>query len=118
MHLHGHDFYVLGSAANRTWDGNVTSLRFSNPTRRDTVMLPSLGYLVLAFESDNPGIWLMHCHVPFHVSAGFALQFLERRDEILQNVDTAAVEEHCSAWQTYAAVSVQETVGDSGVRLH
>jgi drug/metabolite transporter superfamily protein YnfA len=26
-------------------------------------MLPGGGYLVLAFVTDNPGAWLMHCHI-------------------------------------------------------
>ncbi|KAF2271885.1 uncharacterized protein EI97DRAFT_497001 [Westerdykella ornata] len=118
IHLHGHDFHVLGSARNRTWDGDISTLRFSNPPRRDTAMLPSLGYLVLAFESNNPGIWLMHCHVPFHQSQGFALQFLEREDEILQMIDTAAVEDRCVAWREFATARIEHTPGDSGIRLH
>lgn len=31
----------------------------NNPIRRDTATLPAGGYLVLAFESDNPGAWLV-----------------------------------------------------------
>lgn len=61
MHLHGHDFYVLGSG-----QGNFSSpsqLNFVNPTRRDVAMLPANGWLVLAFETINPGAWLMHCHI-------------------------------------------------------
>ena len=60
IHLHGHDFYVLGAGtgifANQT-------LNYVNPPRRDVAMLPLNGYLVLAFITDNPGAWLMHCHV-------------------------------------------------------
>lgn len=41
-------------------------------------MLPAGGWLVLAFETDNPGAWLMHCHIAWHVSEGLAVQFLER----------------------------------------
>lgn len=31
--------------------------------RRDVASLPGGGYLVLAFKTDNPGSWLMHCHI-------------------------------------------------------
>lgn len=62
VHLHGHDFHVLGSG-NGTWDGTTTGLTFTNPTRRDVTTMPAGGYLILAFFSDNPGTWLMHCHV-------------------------------------------------------
>jgi FtsP/CotA-like multicopper oxidase with cupredoxin domain len=62
IHLHGHDYYILGSGTG-TWDGTATGLAFSNPTRRDTATLPAGGYLLLAFPADNPGMWVMHCHI-------------------------------------------------------
>jgi FtsP/CotA-like multicopper oxidase with cupredoxin domain len=62
IHLHGHDYYILGSGTG-TWDGTATGLAFSNPTRRDTATLPDGGYLLLAFPADNPGMWVMHCHI-------------------------------------------------------
>ncbi|KAH8727984.1 multicopper oxidase-domain-containing protein [Phaeosphaeriaceae sp. PMI808] len=83
IHLHGHDFYVLDQAENAIWTGDISRLQTANPIRRDTATLPIKGYLVLAFESDNPGAWLMHCHIPFHISAGLGVQFLERASEIL-----------------------------------
>ncbi|KAF2744007.1 multicopper oxidase [Sporormia fimetaria CBS 119925] len=82
IHLHGHDFYILDAAANATWSGDTSRLNFKNPPRRDTANLPAAGYLVLAFQTSNPGAWLMHCHIPFHLSAGFGMQFLERGEEV------------------------------------
>jgi FtsP/CotA-like multicopper oxidase with cupredoxin domain len=61
IHLHGHDFFVLAQGTG-TYSSNV-ALTLSNPPRRDTAMLPASGYLVIAFETDNPGAWLMHCHI-------------------------------------------------------
>jgi FtsP/CotA-like multicopper oxidase with cupredoxin domain len=26
-------------------------------------MLPPGGWLVIAFQTNNPGAWLMHCHI-------------------------------------------------------
>lgn len=57
IHLHGHDFFVLGSDTGTFSD--VGALNFENPTRRDVAMLPAEGWLVLAFQTDNPGAWLM-----------------------------------------------------------
>lgn len=37
--------------------------------------------MIIAFKLDNPGTWLMHCHIAFHASFGLALQFLERQDD-------------------------------------
>jgi FtsP/CotA-like multicopper oxidase with cupredoxin domain len=62
IHLHGHDFYVLGSGVGM-FNGRTEKLNFANPTRRDTATLPSNGYLVLGFPADNPGSWVMHCHI-------------------------------------------------------
>jgi hypothetical protein len=102
IHLHGHDFYVLAQAANAQWTGNISLLQTTNPPRRDTATLPALGYLVLAFESDNPGAWLMHCHIPFHVSAGLGVQFVERQDEIVKNNGGfKRMQEGCKSWEKF-----------------
>lgn len=60
IHLHGHDFSILAQG-NGTFD-NTTPLNYHNPPRRDTAIVPAQGFLVIAFNTDNPGAWLMHCH--------------------------------------------------------
>jgi len=40
---------------------------------RDSVYIPSRAYAVLRFRADNPGIWLFHCHVLWHLSSGMAM---------------------------------------------
>ncbi|PSN74955.1 hypothetical protein BS50DRAFT_643487 [Corynespora cassiicola Philippines] len=102
IHLHGHDFFVLDHQENAHWAGDVSRLKTDNPIRRDTVTLPKFGYIVLAFESDNPGAWLMHCHIPFHLAAGFGLQFIERKDEIMGSVSNAGeLQDGCQTWSTF-----------------
>ncbi|KAF1976436.1 hypothetical protein BU23DRAFT_48462 [Bimuria novae-zelandiae CBS 107.79] len=99
IHLHGHDFYVLDAKAGASWSGDTSSLKMDNPTRRDTATLPAAGYLVLAFKSDNPGMWLMHCHIPFHLSQGFGVQFAERRSEIPSTIGGEdVVKQECRDW--------------------
>lgn len=61
IHLHGHYFYVLGAGPGQ-WSRD-SDLNFDNPPRRDSATLPGFGWLVIAFRVDNPGAWLMHCHV-------------------------------------------------------
>ena len=65
LHLHGHDAYVLGSSYGPGVfsDEAISTLNFDNPTRRDTYMLPGVGWVVIAFKADNPGAWLFHCHI-------------------------------------------------------
>lgn len=109
IHLHGHDFYVLGASENLPvgpspiffGDGDIDDLNFDNPTRRDVAMLPANGWLVLAFRTDNPGAWLMHCHIAWHVSEGLGVQFLERASEIDTTLDTTHIKENCDAWSSW-----------------
>jgi hypothetical protein len=102
IHLHGHDFYVLDQQAGTPWSGDISRLITDNPIRRDTATLPAQGYLVLAFESDNPGAWLMHCHIPFHISAGLGIQFLERMDEIQSgNGGLPGLQDGCKSWKKW-----------------
>jgi FtsP/CotA-like multicopper oxidase with cupredoxin domain len=54
IHLHGHDFMVLAQNTG-TYNSSNSSLSLVNPPRRDVAILPAQGYLVLAFQADNPG---------------------------------------------------------------
>jgi len=60
MHLHGHSFRVLsrnGAAApHREWG--------------DTVLVPAREKVEVAFVADNPGDWMLHCHVTDHQVSG------------------------------------------------
>lgn len=83
IHLHGHDMYVLGTGAGQfDVDAHLDDLEFTNPPRRDVHHLPANGWLVIAYPTDNPGAWLMHCHIAFHVAMGLSVQFVERESEI------------------------------------
>ncbi|KAL1632433.1 hypothetical protein SLS56_003675 [Neofusicoccum ribis] len=112
FHLHGHDFWILASGTG-TYSDSVT-LNTANPPRRDVATLPASGYVVIAFYTDNPGSWLMHCHIGWHTSEGLAVQFLERASEISGVIDSAAMTDTCTAWESYAVAKniVEE---DSGV---
>ncbi|KAF2191310.1 multicopper oxidase [Zopfia rhizophila CBS 207.26] len=112
IHLHGHDFYILAQGSG-TYSSSTT-LNLDNPPRRDTAMLPSSGYLVLAFQTDNPGAWLMHCHIGWHTSEGFALQFIERYDEISALTNSTTLESNCDAWSSFQTSAGIEQ-DDSGV---
>ena len=45
----------------------------SHTIRKDTVMLPAGGYVVINFLSDNPGNWFLHCHIEVHQLEGMAM---------------------------------------------
>jgi len=56
---HGHDFYVLGTGSGSYANADPNSLNYNNPPRRDVAMLPAGGWLAVAFQTDNPGAWLL-----------------------------------------------------------
>lgn len=114
IHLHGHDFWILGEG--RGTYTSDTPLNLSNPPRRDTALMPAAGYLVLAFVTDNPGVWLMHCHIGWHSSMGFALQIVEQQDKIKKTIkDSCELEDTCAAWDTWADANGLEKPHDSGI---
>ena len=96
-------------------------MNFENPTRRDVAMLIASGWTVIAFKTDNPGSWLMHCHIAFHAGEGLSLQFLERPDDIPAKygslVNGDAFQDNCKAWREYEyGGGMVYNKSDSGLR--
>ena len=60
FHLHGHEFYVLGTG-NDTFSWNTSRINYQNPLRRDTFTVPHFGWGLIRFITNNPGTWLFHC---------------------------------------------------------
>ncbi|MCI0429311.1 MAG: multicopper oxidase domain-containing protein, partial [Rhodospirillales bacterium] len=60
IHLHGHSFRVMS--------------RNGVPTRlmewQDTVLTAPKERVEIAFVADNPGDWMIHCHILEHQAAG------------------------------------------------
>ncbi|KFY12484.1 hypothetical protein V491_06782 [Pseudogymnoascus sp. VKM F-3775] len=104
IHLHGHDFSILAQGTG-TYATVSPTLQLTNPPRRDVAMLPGGGYLVIGFQTDNPGAWLMHCHIGWHTSEGFALQLVERVSEIPALIDDTILSDTCTAWNSYVSTS-------------
>ncbi|KAK5631725.1 hypothetical protein RRF57_007439 [Xylaria bambusicola] len=123
MHLHGHDFLVLGTSAPNAGfftAANIPSLNFTNPTRRDVTMTPPKGWNVLAFKADNPGAWLFHCHIAWHASNGLALSFLERASELKTQITPTqkkAYADNCAAWNSYWDSQMVVSQIDSGLKV-
>ncbi|KAL8386875.1 hypothetical protein RB595_010323 [Gaeumannomyces hyphopodioides] len=128
MHLHGHDLVLVGQsqppadplsadARPRAYDDSTdrATLTPNNPTRRDTTMLPAYGWIVLAFETNNPGAWLFHCHLAWHVSQGLSVQYLERPGEIAGAMDLGSTESNCEAWRAFYPQKAQFRQHDSGI---
>lgn len=54
-------------------DDHADPYDLTHATRRDTVQIPRRGYVVLRFRADNPGVWLLHCHLLWHLAGGMAM---------------------------------------------
>ncbi|ERN09615.1 hypothetical protein AMTRI_Chr08g202660 [Amborella trichopoda] len=77
IHLHGFDFYVLAQGFgnfNETLDRGKFNL--VNPQMRNTIAVPVGGWAVVRFVANNPGVWLLHCHLDVHLPTGLATAFV------------------------------------------
>jgi FtsP/CotA-like multicopper oxidase with cupredoxin domain len=114
IHLHGHDFWILKQEVG-TYDPATTVFKTINPPRRDVATLPGNGFLAIAFQLNNPGAWLVHCHIAWHASEGLSLEFVESEGKIAGALGAAAkalIADTCDHWK--ASTPVFEQV-DSGI---
>lgn len=65
MHLHGHFFQVLSKNGKPVTGSTLI---------KDTINLKPGEEVVVAFEADNPGNWMFHCHDLHHASAGMVTE--------------------------------------------
>ena len=67
-------------------------------------MLPSRGYLAIAFQLDNPGAWLIHCHIAWHTSQGLSLEFVESEKSIsVDSADKKIFDDTCLSWSNWSS---------------
>ena len=73
------------SCTNPHWAGSPVDGTINDTTiRKDTIIVPPGGYVVLRFISNNWGFWYMHCHIEPHFLEGMAMVINEGYE--LQNV--------------------------------
>ena len=61
-------------------------------SKKDTVIVPYGGYVVIRFVVDNPGWWFFHCHIEIHQTEGMAAVVTELPDEINYHQQSNAVQ--------------------------
>jgi plastocyanin len=62
VHLHGHSFTIVAT------DGNPVPE--AAQLTKDTVLVGPAERYDLAFVGDNPGVWMLHCHMEHHMANG------------------------------------------------
>src|SRR3546814_6534824 len=70
MHFHGHHFKVLER------DGKPTE----HETWKDTVLIDPQKAAKIAFVADNPGKWMIHCHMLEHQASGMSSWFVRSEE--------------------------------------
>ncbi|EXJ67555.1 uncharacterized protein A1O5_09568 [Cladophialophora psammophila CBS 110553] len=88
FHLHGHNFQAVYRSAKKAGSFFSSGLGEEDfpraPVRRDTLLLEPGGFMVLRFRADNPGVWLFHCHMEWHVETGLVATMIEAPLELQQ----------------------------------
>ncbi|RFU81929.1 ferro-o2-oxidoreductase [Trichoderma arundinaceum] len=106
FHLHGYSFSVLSSFRAESGSGfgsynpydtpesdSPGQWNREKPLRKDTISVPRKGHVVLTFVADNPGMWMLHCHMLVHLGTGMATGFqvgVPEDEEHLYGMDESA----------------------------
>ncbi|KAF8493485.1 laccase [Russula emetica] len=100
VHLHGHSFAVVRSAGNASYN-------FENPVFRDVVSIGNPGdNVTIRFFTDNPGPWFFHCHIDWHLNAGFAVVFAEDVPDVpSQDLTNDAWRNLCPTYNAFYNIS-------------
>jgi len=65
MHVHGHHFQIISRNGQQQ----------DEPLWRDTFLIDRNEKVDIAFVAENPGKWLLHCHMLEHAAAGMQTWF-------------------------------------------
>lgn len=93
-HLHGHHFQVISMGESHDgplhWDDteSVAYKKYAQdmeywrsgsrvPMTRDSIKIPGRSYAVIRFATDSPGLWMLHCHVDWHMVKGLGVVLQE-----------------------------------------
>lgn len=125
FHLHGHDFQVIeryptygddfydyaSTDSGVTYDPSNHTAFPDFPARRDTLVLAPQGYFVIRFVADNPGVWMFHCHIDWHLSQGLAATFIEAPLQLQANL--VIPEDHLAVCKAAGIASEGNAAGNT-----
>ncbi|OQV00846.1 hypothetical protein CLAIMM_06288 isoform 4 [Cladophialophora immunda] len=103
FHLHGHAFQAVVRGADDSGDYDPNAVTNGSlvlprvPMRRDTLLVRPNGHIVMRFRSDNPGVWLFHCHIEWHVDSGLVMTFVESPLLLQQTLSARIPDDHLAA---------------------
>src|SRR5690606_12546236 len=100
LHLHGHRFQLLSRGS----EGEEAFPQV--PMRLDSVSVDGFGSAVIRFKADNPGVWLIHCHIEWHVPMGMVATFIEEPRTLQESVGIVP--------QEHLAICEDQSIGTEG----
>lgn len=89
MHKHSNKAFLMGAAQGRfLWNSLAEASQaspqsfFEKPIYRDTFVTSPAGeaWLAIRYHVENPGAFLLHCHMETHLSSGMGLVLLDGID--------------------------------------
>ncbi|CAF1578965.1 unnamed protein product [Adineta ricciae] len=100
FHLHGHHVWILSQGKSNEGFLNQTqyetmNFNLNNVIYRDTFSVTPYSYLIFRFYSNNPGIWMLHCHNDWHLQIGMAFVFVESPKLIQQTHSNLSIPDKC-----------------------
>ncbi|KAF2626080.1 multicopper oxidase [Macroventuria anomochaeta] len=93
IHKHGNRAFILGTGVGPFPGHTVAeaaaaqpeSFNLVNPSYRDGFVTPPSEdkptWLAVRYKVENPGAWLLHCHIQSHLNGGMAVVILDGVDE-------------------------------------
>lgn len=76
-------------------NGNGPTFSINNKTvRKDTVIVPAGGYVIISFISDNPGYWFLHCHIEVHQLEGMAV-IINEAENMQEDAPASILQNQC-----------------------
>lgn len=90
--------------------------------RRDVFQVPSGESITIRVIADNPGVWLLHCHIEWHLEVGLAIQFVEA-PKLMQQRNASfppILQQHCKKlglpYQGNAAGRLDDVLNTDGIK--
>ena len=80
-HLHGHQFQIVDLPGWKAgfWDRDSSNVTAA-PPRRDTVNVEPNSHAVLRVRVTHPGVFLLHCHIDWHMPMGLIATLIQGPD--------------------------------------
>ncbi len=83
FHLHGHQFQIIERPKSNAGRWKGTKLIPATPSRRDTVAVFANSHVVIRILANNPGVFLLHCHIEWHVEMGLSATLIEAPERLV-----------------------------------